>query len=246
MTRKLNGSDKIAIATEKSANSKIGPASTTYAAQVSCPTSCPLLNQGCYAQAPGPLGWMTARMNAYAESIGATADDVAAEESRLIRGLTGKRDLRLHTLGDSKTESTVRTVAAACMEYAARFGRSVWTYTHAWRVVPRALWLGVSVLASCETTKAAHKAMQRGYAAAIVVEQHAPDGKPYKADGLTIIPCPEQTGRKANCVECRLCFDDTRLHAKGQVIAFAIHGGQSKQAKAAIAAAGEVPAQPAA
>jgi hypothetical protein len=232
--RPTPGAGKIAFASERSQNQKLGGVSTTYAAQVSCPDTCVFRNNGCYAESSGPIGWMTTRMNTAAAEAAATIMDVANAEAESIRGLTGKRDLRLHTLGDCKTNESARTVAGAAMEHMAKFGRRAWTYTHGWMAVLRESWLGVSVLASCETVKQVRLAHARGYAAAIVVQEHPEDGKAYKSEEYTIIPCPEQTGRAASCAECRLCWDDQKLHARKAVIAFATHGGREGAANGAL------------
>jgi hypothetical protein len=222
------------MAVERSDNSKLGGASTTYASQPSCPSACPFINNGCYAQAAGPLGWMTRRMNTAALESGADVLDVALAEAAAIRTLTGTRPLRLHTYGDCPTEESARIVSGASAEYAARHGSPVWTYTHAWRTVVRSAWnRAVSVLASCETVKAARKAMDRGYAAAIVVPEHTSPNA-YRVDDVTVIPCPEQTGKSASCATCRLCWDSDALLRRRAVIAFETHGSGARKAAAAV------------
>lgn len=219
------------IATEKSANRKIGPVSTTYASQASCPKSCPFFNNGCYAEG-GLVGIHTAKLNK-ATTAGTRPIDVARAEAAAIGTLSGTRPMRLHIVGDCRTVMATLTVAKAVREYIAKAGQKVWTYTHAWRKVPRIAWDGVSVLASCENTTDAKKAMKRGYAAAIVVDHHESD-KAYKVDGLTVIPCPEQTGKAASCADCRLCWNDTALRNRSAVIAFAAHGYRVKNVKQAV------------
>jgi hypothetical protein len=81
------------------------------------------------------------------------------------------RPLRLHTVGDCRTDEAARIVAAAAERYMDAGGGPVWTYTHAWRLVDRASWGRVSVLASCETPEQVELARARGYATAIVVDE---------------------------------------------------------------------------
>ncbi len=64
--------------------------------------------------------------------------------------------------------------------------------------------------------------MARGYAAAVVVANFERDSA-YPIDGVTVVPCPEQT-RGITCRDCGLCRDDERLRSTGLVIAFEAHG----------------------
>ena len=205
---------------ELSANSKVGKVSATYAAQQSCPKDCALRDSGCYAES-GRTGFQTRRLNRAERN----PEQLARAEAAGIRALTGRFPLRLHVVGDCRTNFTARTVAAAADEHRAKFGNPVWTYTHAWRKVRRAAWGKVSVLASCETTEQTREAMDAGYAAAVVIAEHA-QATAWRESDVRVIPCPEQTGRAASCDQCRLCWNADKLLASRSVIAFAAHGGK--------------------
>jgi hypothetical protein len=213
-----------AIAVETSTNTKLGPVSATYASQASCPRSCPWFNNGCYAER-GLVGYQTRRLN---RSALRGAGRIASAEARAIDTLTGDRLLRLHVVGDARTDAAARELGAAARRYASRGnaprrGRKVWTYTHAWRSVARASWGdSVSVLASVETVRDARQAMAKGYAAAVVVSAFEREST-YRIDGVTVLPCPNQT-RGITCRDCGLCRDDERLRSAGLVIAFQAHG----------------------
>ncbi len=216
-----------AIAVENSENAKLGLVSATYSGQGSCPGRCPFLGCGCYAEL-GPLGITTRRLN----REGGSPRQIALEEAAAIDRLSGDRPLRLHVVGDAKTAETARILGRACSRYRNRGatafrGKKVWTYTHAWRNVPRAAWgASVSVLASVESPWAARKAMEAGYAVAIVVPWF--DGERAQLwDGLTVIPCPWQT-RGVQCRDCRLCWNDERLLNSGLAIGFAPHGAKKR------------------
>jgi len=222
----------ICTAVEKSDNDKTGPVSATWVAQNSCPATCPHKNAGCYAES-GMAGFTTARLNkAAADHPELAPAEIAQIEAAAIDTLTGKRDLRLHVVGDARTDKAAQLLAAAADRYIARGAAKgktvrVWTYTHA-RDTKRTSWGRISVLRSCETlqhVKAAHLA---GFAAAIVIPEHVHDTA-YKSDGFTFIPCPEQTGRAANCQACGLCMQDQKLHAAKRVIVFAAHGQGRKK-----------------
>ena len=150
-------------------------------------------------------------------------------EAEAIRKLSGRRMLRLHTVGDCCIDEGARLLAEAAHEHTAKKGMPVFTYTHG-HTTKRESWGNISVLRSCETIKQVEKAHEDGYASAIVVEEHKSD-KSYKEGEFTFIPCPQQTGKAKNCAACKLCTQDKKLHARKAVIAFAIHGARKKQAK---------------
>lgn len=215
-------SGPLAVATARSQNRKIGAAAVTYAAQASCPDDCAFLNAGCYAEG-ATLGMLTRRLNANAAE--ASALDVALEEAAAIDAISPAyhgQPMRLHTVGDCATEASARIVSSAAARWVARGGGDVWTYTHAWRVVPREAWGEVRVLASCETPLDVPLAHERGYATAIVVDDF-PGDRLYHLDGQPVIPCPAQT-RGVPCTDCRLCFGADRLRDTGTTIGFSIHG----------------------
>lgn len=212
--------DKIilATATAKSGNAKIGDAAATYAAQASCPSYCAFFNGGgCYAENGQIYSSVTKRLNDDAHATRATALDVARAEADAIDRLPvlqcWDKPIRLHTVGDCTTDETAQIVAAAAERYMQRGGGPAWCYTHAWRIVDRASWGRVSVLASCETPEQVELARARGYATALVVEQFATDrlhdhlgggggtphhsGKRVSSEGLTAQSRSSQSPRAA-------------------------------------------------
>jgi hypothetical protein len=222
--KEANRPGPAALAVENSANAKLGPCSATYASQASCPRSCPWRGNGCYAE-HGRVAYQTRRLN---RSAARGALRIAQAEARAIDRLTGDRLLRLHVVGDARTDAAARVLGAAAGRYSRRGnaphrGRKVWGYTHAWRDVARQSWGdAVSVLASVETVRDARAAMAKGYAAAVVVSAFERPSA-YRIDDVTVVPCPQQT-RKVTCRDCGLCRDDARLLARGLVIAFEAHG----------------------
>jgi hypothetical protein len=223
----------VALAQSRSGNRKIGDAATTYAAQVSCPRSCPFFDGGgCYAES-GRLGVHTNRLNEAAAAEGVDAIQVALHEALAIAGMEVVlgRPMRLHTVGDCASDLAARIVSRAAEAYMDAGGGPVWTYTHAWREVERESWGRVSVLASCETAEDVALARERGYAPSIVVEEFA-DRRLYsqknadllQKDELRILPCPAQTRERVTCSSCRLCMDDAGILARGYAIGFELHG----------------------
>ena len=222
---------EIVKAVEKSANSKTGPVSVTYAPIQSCPKTCPFLNSGCYAQ-QGHCGIHLNRLNKAAEAEKVTRPiDIAKKEAEAISNLKGDKPLRLHIVGDCKTSQAAEIVAKAAAEYTAKNGQPVWTYTHAWKDIPRDKWGSISVFASCETIDEAKHAMKRGYAASMV--RLKPFKRPFAWEDVILIPCLEMN-KGVKCDKCKLCFKDQRALDKKKVICFFPHGSQINITKDAI------------
>lgn len=222
--------------------------STYLPIEQSCPDTCPLKAKKdggmrpCYADA-GFTGFTVRRLEREAAKENelslaireAVAIDDAFKGKRVPLGARRtkkraavRRDLRLHVSGDIQTAMSATVLAGAASRWAARGGGSVWTYTHSWRLIPRAAWGRISVLASVETLDGAREARERGYAPALLVERHPPGGRAYLRDGLRVVPCPAET-RTTTCTECRLCLDRD-LHKLGVAISFSTHGTLSHEA----------------
>lgn len=221
----------LARAVGQSGNVKIGDAATTYAEQRSCPESCAFFDGGgCYAE-EGRVGqYVTAPLNRAAAKVEATPERIAAYEAMEIDSLKVKpgRPLRLHTVGDCKTDKAAETVAKAARRYVGRGGGPAWTYTHAWRDVARESWRDVNVLASCERPMDVLEAQRRGYATAMVVEEF-PTKKQFRVGAVRLIPCPAQTKKGVTCASCQLCMNATRLLEERLTIAFEVHGSGTTQ-----------------
>jgi hypothetical protein len=219
------------IAVEESNNDKTGPCSCTYCHQKSCPPTCPFYHNGCYAEYNNVGRFILPRLLTAEGRLDALI--LAKREAKAIRGLTGKRPLRLHVVGDCRTGAAARTVSSACQEYSSRYGQPSWSYTHAWRDVPRDAWGDVSILASCEKPEDLTAAHERGYAAAMVVEQHESPKAVELPGGFKGVPCVEQT-KGVRCTDCRLCFDAPRLFREKLAILFAAHGLGENKVKAVL------------
>lgn len=207
---------------EASENLKLGLAAATYAAQTTCPPTCPLRKAGCYAE-KAFVGFTTRRINAEAAGV-VTAGELAAFEAELIDGATARLPLRVHVVGDCPTPEAARLVGGAMARYDKRGARHLakaWTYTHSWRAQTPGDWQGANVLASCDTPAQAHAAKAAGWATAIVVPAH-PSNKRYQLDGLNVVPCPNQIA-KVTCDDCQLCMKPETLKRAGITIGFAKH-----------------------
>jgi hypothetical protein len=214
-----------------SQNGKLGTGVCATYAPIShtCPATCPLRDNGCYAQSGNVAIHNRVREQRSASN---TAIDCAAEEAAELRVAASmgyaNQPMRLHVAGDSTTSTGTKILSDAVRDV---WKGPVWTYTHAWREVRRHMWGGVSVLASCETEEQLYTAVISGYAGAVVVSEF-PNGKRAwtTTEGIRVIPCPAQTSDRT-CAECRLCWDDTALYNRNAAIAFSAHGSGKKKLK---------------
>ena len=200
----------------------------TYASiESTCPDSCSLKGKGCYAMLSF-VGIQSRHLDKQATNL--TAVQVAKAEANVIDScynggeVPRGRPLRLHVSGDSRTITGTKMINAAIGRWKKRGGGDCWSYTHAWKQVPRKNWNNVSILASVSSVKEVADAKRQGYAPTIVVPEFEND-KSFKLDGsdITWIPCPAQT-RNVGCSDCKLCFNASRLERDNYGIAFAAHG----------------------
>jgi len=224
----------------KSSNKKLAGCAVTYVAQQSCPKTCQFLGpgRGCYAQY-GPMKWgVTDRVNLGGRGLWPAR--LAELETRKILGALGDpaaigRPLRLHGVGDCRTNLAAQVVAEGAEIWQRTAGAPVWGYTHAWKRVERASWGRVSILASVENPQDLPAAAGRGYAAALVVAWFPWGPKAYTqwvkepgkpSEKYKIVPCPEQSmpERRIGCKACGLCWRDQWLRDTKTVIGFAAHG----------------------
>ena len=218
------------ILVEETSNAKLGGIATTHASRHTCSDHCPLKNSGCcYTERPPQL-FVLKTLTAHQARLKENHLKTARREAALIDKLNRETDLRIHTVGDCKSEAAAKLVATAAEGFMKRTGGKAYTYTHAWRDIPRKAWGSVSVLASCETMNDVHHAVARGYVAALIVLKHN-GWQAYKRDGFNMLPCPAQTNETKTCKMCRLCMRDDLLRKVNAVIAFEVHGATVKLTK---------------
>lgn len=225
-----------------SGNSKLNgskPIDATYVSiESSCPSSCPLKSSGCYAQSSF-TGITVRRLDTEAKDLSilqvARAEAKAIDQSYKGGNIPKGRDLRIHVSGDSRTLAGTRIINKAISRWIKRGGGTAFSYTHAWRHVPRDEWSNVSILASITTIGEVSLARQQGYAPAIVVSDFK-DDKVFTIENSDIkwIPCPAQTkpgGKDIGCSDCRLCMKADWLFETNRGIAFAAHGVKKNEIK---------------
>src|ERR1700722_6357202 len=130
-----------AIFVARSKNYKIGNVSCTFASiKATCPDTCSLKDSGCYAK-NSFVGMINYRMDKRARQHSplklARAEANAIDNAYGGRTIPKNRMLRLHISGDSKTIKGTRLLAKAAKRYQDRNEGAIWTFTHAWKHVPR-------------------------------------------------------------------------------------------------------------
>lgn len=227
---------KLATAVERSKNIKTGIVHATYTTQLSC-ADCPLMGEACYAES-GTAAMTTAAVN-YVAMLRATEhrtpspEEIAAEEAFGIDTLSATLPLRLHVVGDAKTDAAAAIIAAACERFIDRSpnGARPWTYTHAWRDVSRASWGKVDVLASCDTLDQIPAARARGYVACATIAEMPASPVVRLASGGRGIVCPQQRGL-TDCANCTgLCRDTANMAKHDLTVLFVIHGQNADLAR---------------
>jgi hypothetical protein len=180
-----------------------------------CPSTCPLLNAGCYAQAGNVAIQARGRVS---------ANDGSVFLNALDRVPTGGI-VRLHVSGDVLKDGDKNGSDTLDVDYldalikgaTLRPDVSFYGYTHAWRLIDRARFLfpaNFVLNASCDTVDEVTEARSAGWDTVTVVP-HDVKGKRFG----DVVVCPNQTVG-LSCAECKLCFKSERK----LTVAFKAHG----------------------
>jgi len=187
-----------------------------------CPQTCPLLNNGCYAQAGNSnLHQKDRYSNNDAEIMLNAASEIPAN-SYFRHHVSG--DV---FLGDTKNGSlevdkpyldAIMTVAEQ------RKDVTFYSYTHGYKVLgtletPDNL----TINASCDDIEQVKDAKAMGYPTVMVISENE-TRKRYSKDGVDIVVCPNQTSG-LTCSQCKLCFKKDRKFT----VAFKAHAASRKK-----------------
>lgn len=200
----------------KSSNAKTGPLATTYRTQKSCPTTCALYSNGCYA---------TGRIFAIPAKFG--KQDNAAVYA-LIENLKPGQGLRLNVSGDFLNEDgspDTDYIDACNAVVAARPDVEVIAYTHAWRTLSPSMF-SFGVNASCDSDEDIAEARAMGWGTVTVGREHGEE-----IAGTRVVRCPAET-RDVSCADCMLC---AKIPSLNTTVTFTPHGAGKAKAAAAVA-----------
>lgn len=199
-------------------NRKTGPIPTTRSPASTCPDSCGLKGNGCYAE-NAPLVW------AWTDDADKGCDFDALLMK--IRRIPVGNLWRHNEAGDLDFETLERLVAA-------NSGRRGFTYTHHVPTQnPRRLADlraanagGFTINVSADNVLIADRYVAAGLPTVVVLSQKAPNVS-YTPAGNKIVACPAEKSEKVTCATCGLCY----LSKRDYVIGFRAHGTRKKTAE---------------
>lgn len=187
-----------------------------------CPASCPFLDNGCYAQDGHVL----------AIQRGSSSEHDGEVKLREVIRLPEGAILRDHVSGDFFLDGRLDVEYLQATIEAARLRPDVtiFTYTHAWPYIDRALYdwpPNLALNASCDTLEDLTIARHAGWPTTIVVPSFFTGKLPVRS-----VVCPAQTVHLA-CLECRICMRGKR----SATVIFLAHGNRVKRVNTRLAAA---------
>lgn len=217
--------------TAVSSNAKTGPIPTTMTEKDSCPTTCSLRGNGCYAENfPLSLHWGKVATNGISEE----------ELLMMVRGLPKGQRWRHNVAGDlPHNNGTVDHDKLQNLAMAAQ-GKETILYSHhkltrenaaSFRIVRDTYRLIVN--ASCESIAAAESALDQGVNAVVVIPHNAGTATVKTAKGSSVVVCPATYKNDVTCASCGLCAKD-RV-ANRVIVAFPAHGARKKVASLQVA-----------
>lgn len=207
-------------------NKKLGPIPAITAGRDTCPASCPLMGNGCYAENFPMLGHWDKVSNG---ERGVTLSSLVDK----IRELPTSLPLRYGVAGDIPPSEL--HWAEICSAVGSRKLKA-WCYTHRpyeKRIHETAVLNGMTVNYSCHSESEAIEHVKAGRPAAIVLESNVKwrakavrddDGKLF---GAMIMVCPQHYDKKVTCGSCMLCHS----RPKDMIIGFPAHGSRKKAAE---------------
>lgn len=209
--------------TKISSNAKTGAIPVTTTSKESCPQSCPLKKNGCYAD--------DYHLNMHWQKVtdktrGTSWDDFCADIAKLPRGQLWRHNQAGDLIGANDTidaDALTKLVKA-------NKGKKGFTYTHYPLLnndanrenVLNAINAGFMINASANNDNEAMALFEAGLPVATIASQPVP----YKlANGVQVAICPAQKSESMTCAKCQLCS----VKERDYVIGFIPHGTQAKK-----------------
>lgn len=187
---------------KRSGNEKTGPIPVSTLDQSTCPPTCPLKGNGCYAET-GNLGMYWGPL-----SRGERKHTDWTGYLEWIRSLAAGTLWRHAQAGDmpgGKRSVSVRALRqwTAAVQHTAPIAYSHWNDAASLRAIV-ATGAPINVSANNPRDLDRIKRHAPDILAVVLVPQDTPE-RSVSPDGHGIVVCPEQTGRVRNCKECGLC-----------------------------------------
>lgn len=217
--------------TPQSSNKKTGLAvavSTTSAD--SCPDSCPLKNNGCYAT----MGPLNVHWNKVSNGErGSNWKNFILE----IEKLPNNWKFRYAQAGDlpGKNENINGKKLFELAKVVQKKKLKAWAYTHKTlretnvNKIKKANKMGFCINASADSLQEADDAVDKGLPTVVVLPSNSPSIL-YTEKGRKVVVCPAQVKKGKTCSDCMLCAKSDRKF----VIGFKAHGVQFRKVEKAI------------
>lgn len=213
--------------TKVSSNSKTGAIPVTVSNRKTCPPSCPLLKNGCYAE-----GYYT---QLHWDKV--TSGERGTNWNEFINSIKSlpKRILWRHNVsGDLVGANDVIDATALAQLVQANKNKSGFTYTHYpmtnnnnIQAVKNANNGGFTVNLSANNIEQADYYKTLNVAPVVVVVGEDCNKVTFTPNKNKIVVCPAQTSEKVTCSSCGLCQKKDRDY----IIGFRVHGTYTKKAK---------------
>jgi hypothetical protein len=209
----------------KSGNEKTGAMPVSISSKETCPDSCPLKDNGCYATY-GPLAWHWSEVTK--EVKGVDYDDFL----RAVRSISKGALWRHNQSGDLAGENETLDVKKLERLVTANKGRRGFTFTHKKLdtqqekdAVRDANNRGFTINLSANNLHHADKLTEMGIAPVAVALPKGASKKNRTPAGRLVVTCPATNTKKVTCLTCGICAKPNRDY----LIGFPAHGtGASK------------------
>lgn len=215
--------------TPKSSNAKTGPIPVTMTERASCPDTCALKKNGCYADNfPLSLHWDRV------ESTGIDEAKLIDKISALPNGQLWRHNVAgdLPSLAGLVDSNAFNRLIDAAKHTKPIIYTHHKLYPHNQKLFAHARAQGVVINASCENIGSAASAIKSGINAVCIMPL---DAKPVTKlldpnndqELARVVICPAQQKDSVTCASCGLCARD-RVDA-GVIVGFLAHGAKSKK-----------------
>ena len=210
--------------TATSSNRKTGPIPVSTSLASTCPSTCPLLNQGCYAKT-GPLSYHWQHVTHGRRGVGFTSF------VKQIRQLPSGQVWRHNQAGDLAGKGNVIDGIKLRALVKANVNKRGFTYTHKpiedhpqaetnRTLITNATAKGFTINVSANSLDQADRYKALQIAPVVVMLPMETPKTLFTAQGNKVIQCPAQYKERVTCASCKLCA----IRDRKVIIGFAAHG----------------------
>lgn len=213
--------------TLKSANVKTGPIPVSTSSRSTCPASCSLRKNGCYADS-GPLAlhWDKVTSGERGTNWTSFCESIAA--------LPNGQLWRHNQAGDLPCVGAEIDINALDMLLNANHGRNGFTYTHHDMTLQNnrdsvlmANLMGFTVNLSAETLTGADHLASLGIGPVVTLLDDSTDDRvTYTPQGRKVVTCPATYRDDVSCATCQLCAKQRDV-----IVGFPVHGTSKAKAR---------------